>query len=319
MTIRPVAIALIAGLTGLGSGPALAQSTAVESVIERDVVDMAPPKGSEIERVEIDNRLGDVRVEGHDQDSITIQAVKRARDQETLERLKVSLVPDPNGTISIRTALLAGREAKPIAAGSIRIDLVIRAPRSARIEARTWKGLVAAKGLDNGAELFADRGDIEVSQVSGQVSTESSHGRHRFAEVFGTIDARALEGDLDLDLIRGEHFAARVQRGEIHGRRMRVKNMMVRVMRGDVHLEAEHMLGGSMRVSSYWGNVNVRLHGRVPARVAAHSRKGRVALSSTFRQKVADNGTVTGELGTGRSPAELDLRTRVGSITVAEF
>ena len=95
----------------------VAVPAAAEPVVERDVVELSPAKGARIERLEIDNRLGDVRIEGHDRDSISIIAVKRAPDQETVERLKVSLIPDPNGPVSISTALLAGKESRPIAAG----------------------------------------------------------------------------------------------------------------------------------------------------------------------------------------------------------
>ena len=109
------------------------------SLVQRDVVEVSPTKGIHIGLVDIDNRLGDVRIEGNDRDSISIMAVKRAPDQETMERLKVLLVPDPNGSISITTALKAGQESRPIRAGSVRIDLVVLAPRQARVRAQVWR------------------------------------------------------------------------------------------------------------------------------------------------------------------------------------
>jgi hypothetical protein len=297
----------------------VAVPAAAEPVVERDVVELSPAKGARIERLEIDNRLGDVRIEGHDRDSISIIAVKRAPDLETVERLKVSLIPDPNGPVSISTALLAGKESRPIAAGSVRIDLIVMAPRSAAVQARVWKGRIAIKGVDAGAELVAVDGDIDVEQVSGSVSTESNHGRHSFAQVFGAIDAHATEGDLDLDVVRGERLAAVVQKGGVVGKRIRVRDVSIRVTRGNVDLEGEAMAGGHYQIASYWGDVQVRLGRKVPLRLRAHARSGLVSLPGRFRRRDGADGVVTGYAGSGRSPADLDLRTRVGSITVAEF
>lgn len=298
---------------------ALAGAAAAEPVVERDVVELSPVKGQKVGKLDIDNRLGDVRIEGYDRDTISIIAVKRAPDQETIERLKVSLVPDPTGQVSISTALLAGEEARPIPAGSVRIDLVVMAPRSAAVEARVWKGRIAIKGLDSGAELTAVDGDIDVEQVSGTVSTESTHGRHSFAEVFGAIDAHATQGDLDLDLVRGDRLAAVVHEGHVVGRRVRMRDVSIRVTRGDVDIAGEALAGGHYQIASYWGNVQVRLARKIPVHVRAQARVGLVTLPARFRRRDADGALVTGDAGSGRSPADLDLRTRVGVITVSEF
>ena len=311
MRTAGLALVLVAALAGAAA--------AEPGVEERDVVELAPAKGQKVGKVEIDNRLGDIRIEGHDRDAISIIAVKRAPDQETLERLKVSLVPDPSGPVSISTALLAGKEARPIPAGSVRIDLVIMAPRSAPVEARVWKGRIAIKGLDAGAELTAVDGDIDVEQVSGSVSTESNHGRHTFAQVFGAIDARATAGDLDLDVVRGERLAAVVHQGHVVGRKVRVRDISIRVTRGDVDIAGEAIAGGHYQIASYWGNVQVRLGKKVPMHVRAQAHAGLVTLPRRFRRQDADGAIVTGDAGSGRSPADLDLRTRVGIITVADF
>ncbi|HUS65872.1 MAG TPA: DUF4097 family beta strand repeat-containing protein [Kofleriaceae bacterium] len=315
-----VALALI-GVTALAR-VALADDPPVP-VVERDVVELAPARGVRITSIDVDNRLGDVRVEGHDRDSISVMAIKRAPDGETIERLKVSLVPDPNGPVTISTSLLAGQEARPVPAGAIRIDLVILAPRGARVQAEAWKGKVAIQGLDNGAELVTDDGDIDVTQVSGDISTRSAHGSQSFAEIFGAIDARAVQGDLDLDLVRGERLAAMVQLGDVIAHRVRVRNLSVRITRGDAIIEGEAMPGGSYHIASYWGNVQVKLRGKTPVRVAARTQAGQVTLPARLRRRenraFGDSERVIGSLGSGRSPADLDLRTRVGSITVTEF
>ncbi len=300
------------------SGSARGQQTA--AMVQRDLVEVSPAKGIRIQLVDIDNRLGDVRIEGHDRDTISILAVKRAPDQETMERLKVSLVPDPTGPVTIHTSLKAGEEARPIPAGSVRIDLVVLAPRQARVRAQVWKGRVEVKRVDNGAELVTDEGDIDVTQVSGTVTTQSGHGRHTFAQVYGAVDAQSVDGSMDLDLVRGDRLDAVVHMGDVSARRIRVRDLSVRITRGSARLEGEAVAGGRYAVASYWGNVEVRFKSKAPMRLRARVRSGEVSLPSRFRRRHGAGGLVTGYAsGSGRIPAELDLRTRQGMITLAEF
>ncbi len=290
------------------------------ALVQRDLVEVSPAKGVTIQLVDIDNRLGDVRIEGHDRDTISILAVKRAPDQETMERLKVSLVPDPSGPVTIHTSLKAGEEARPIPAGSVRIDLVVLAPRQARVRAQVWKGRVEVKRVDNGAELVTDEGDIDVTQVSGTVTTQTGHGRHTFAQVYGAVDAQAVDGSMDLDLVRGDRLAAVVHVGNVTARRIRVRDVSVRITRGSARLEGEAVAGGRYAVAAYQGNVEVRFSTRAPMRLRARARGGQVNLPARFRRRYGPGGIVIGyAAGTGRSAAELDLRTRIGVITLAEF
>jgi hypothetical protein len=305
------------------AAPASSQPPA-SVLVQRDAVEVSPARGVSIKLVDIDNRLGDVRIEGHDRDTISILAVKRAPDLETMERLKVSLVPDPAGPMSIKTVLKAGPEARPIPAGAVRIDLVVMAPRQARVRAQVWKGRVQVKGVENGAELVTNEGDIDVSDVSGAVTTQSGHGRHTFAQVYGAVDASAVDGDMDLDLVRGDRLAARVQAGDVVGRRIRVRELSVIITRGNVRLEGEAVPGGRYVVASYWGNVEVKFSGKAPIKIRARSRSGQVSLPPRFRQRKGAGGLVTGYSsgsGNSRMPADVELRTRVGmvSVTVAEF
>jgi hypothetical protein len=322
---RAPALATLATLLAASSlSPAAwADPAGGAALVQRDAVEVAPAKGIRIDLVDVDNRLGDVRVEGHDREAISILAVTRAPDQETMERLKVSLVPDPNGPVSITTALKAGREARPIPAGSVRIDLVVLVPRGARVHAQVWKGRVGVKGVDNGAELAADDGDIDVTEVSGAVTTESGHGRHTIAQVFGAVNAQSVQGDMDFDQVRGEELDAVVHEGDVIGRRLRVRNLSVRITRGNARLQAEAVPGGHYAVASYWGNVEIKFTGRTAIRVLARSRSGAVTLPPGFRRRSGTDGLVTAYSpgGGGRAPADLDLRTRIGFINVvlAEF
>ena len=65
MRLAAVAIAAIAVIAATAT-PAAAQARPRTGVVERDVVRGGPEDSTPIASVEIDNRLGDIRIEGHD-------------------------------------------------------------------------------------------------------------------------------------------------------------------------------------------------------------------------------------------------------------
>lgn len=295
--------------------PGASSSTARSGVYERDVVEVNPAPGIVFSRITVDNRLGGVRIEGHDHDVVVISAFKRAPDADTLERLKVTLVPDPGGPVRIRTAITAGPDARPIPGGSVAIDLVIRAPRSAGVEARVWNGHLAVIGMENGADLHANNGDIDVKNASGTIVTHSAGGTQQFAEVFGAVDAQALVGSMDLDMVRGERLEASVHEGRIQGRQVRVRYAWLHTVRGDIHLYGHAVVGGHYRVGSVRGNIEVQLAAAGPLRVDARAQGGTVSLPSSQTRRVQGEGVVTGIWSQGQgAPARVELRSHIGNI-----
>src|SRR5207248_8777024 len=101
------ALAVVAVLAGV------AHADPDKGVDERARVDVAPA-GAAFKQLVIDNPLGDVRVEGYDGTAIRIETRKHAPDEDTLDRLRVSLVPNPDGTVRITTTADASRESKPV-------------------------------------------------------------------------------------------------------------------------------------------------------------------------------------------------------------
>ncbi|MBE7454076.1 MAG: hypothetical protein HS111_36090 [Kofleriaceae bacterium] len=178
-------------------------------MIERAELTVGPSQ-KPIRAVAIDNLLGDVHVEGHDGDSVTIVAVKQAPDVDALERLRVTLVPDPDGTVRLTTALGDGRERPRTALGSLRLDLTVRVPRAARAAGRVGSGRLVVKHVDGGAELDAGAGTIVVQNVAGRVLARSVDGDQSFTTVFGDLDVHAVDADLALDTIRGRMLRAQL-------------------------------------------------------------------------------------------------------------
>lgn len=312
-TVRSVAV--IAALLGAGAGVARADDGATAAsedgpVVEKAELTVAPGKRP-IRAVAIDNPLGDVRIEGHDGASVTIVSEKHAPDAETLARLRVTLVPDPDGTVRLTSTLGDGRERPPAALGAIRIDLVVKVPRAARVEGRVGRGRLEAKNLDGGAELDAGAGSIVVANVAGGVLARSVDGDQHFAQVFGNLDAHAVDAELELDTVRGQDLSAQVFRGAIEGRGLAARRMRLTAVHGDITVSTESLPGGSIVVASVDGSVNVTVHSAGRVRVKARAG-GTLTLAGATP---AGDRWVEQRYGAGRASGAIQLQSRFGDVS----
>lgn len=297
-----------------GAVAAPPQGEAIGDVVERAELTVAPGKRP-IRAVAIDNPLGDVRIEGHDGTSVTIISVKHAPDAATLGRLRVTLVPDPDGTVHLTSTLGDGRELPRAALGSIRIDLVVRVPRAARVEGRVGRGRLEAKNLDAGAELDAGAGSIVVANVAGGVLARSVDGDQHFAQVFGDLDAHALDAELDLDTVRGQNLTAQVYRGAIAGRHLASRRIRLTAIHGDITVATEAQAGGSIVVASVHGAVNVTVHS--PGRVRVRARAG--GTLTLAGATPAGDRWIEQQYGTGRTAGAIQLQSRFGDVSFSLF
>ena len=321
---RPLAALLAAGhlgVAGLLGGGAVGVAAADDArhdgdggVVERAELTVAPSKRP-IHAVSIDNPLGDVRIEGHDGTSVTIVSVKHAPDADTLARLRVTLVPDPDGTVRLTSALGDGRERPPAALGTIRIDLVVRVPRAARVEGRVGRGKLEAHNLDGGAELDAGAGAIVVSNVAGGVLARSVDGDQHFAQVFGDLDAHAVDAELDLDTVRGQNLTAQVFRGAIAGRGLASRRVRRTAVHGDITVDTEPQPGGSIIVASVHGAVNVTVHS--PGRVRVRARAG--GTLTLAGATPASDRWVEQRFGAGKSTGGIQVQSRFGDVSLSIF
>lgn len=302
------ALALALALTGLAAGTAAAEP----GLVERSRVEVQSG-GRAIKQLTIDNPLGDVRVEGYDGTAIQIETRKQAPDEDTLDRLRVSLVPNPDGTVRITTTADRPNEARPVARGQVRIDLVVRAPRDARIDLASGSGKLEVINMDAGGELDTASGAISVRNVSGEVLTHSVSGQTSLAQVFGSVDAQTLSSNLELDTIGGERLIASASRGTIAGRRVRAREIQLTTGDGAITLEGETPLHGRVVVASLRGDIDIRLRHAGAIRVRARASK--VSLGTAMHAQ--PDGWVEAQLGQvsrGVMPAFIELRSRYGIV-----
>jgi len=298
--------------------PPTRAAPAKDGLVEHSRLEVAPG-GRPIKQLTIENPLGDVKIEGYDGQAIQIETRKQAPDEEALDRLRVSLIPNPDGTVRILTTADGGKEVRPLSRGAVRIDLVIRAPRDARIDAASSAGSLEVVNMDAGGDLDTASGSISVRNVAGTVSTHSMSGATSLTQVFGSVDAQTLTSDLDLDTINGERLVATASHGKIAGRRVRSRDVELSTVDGKIVVEAESSLRGRMVIASLRGDVDVKLrrHGVVVVR----ARGAKLNLGTTLASaKAAKDGWVEGQLGGTEPSAQasiVELRSRYGMVQFA--
>jgi hypothetical protein len=279
-------------------------------VDEHAHVDVAPA-GHALKQLSVDNPLGDVHVVGYDGTSIRIETRKHAPDEDTLDRLRVSLVPNPDGTVRITTAADPSSESHAVPRSAVRIDLVIHAPRDARIDATVGGGKLEVEGMDAGGELDAASGSITVRDMQGELLTHTVSGPTSLAQVFGSVDAATISADMQLDTIGGDRLIATVNHGRIDGRRVRAREVELTTTDGKIVLEAEASLRGRIMVASLRGDVDIRLHRHGAVVVRALGNKVDLGQVSP---RTSPDGWMTSSFGVGDLPAIVELRSRYGSI-----
>lgn len=312
--LRTAALVLVAA-----AAPALADGSGsgTGKLVERARLEVKPVAGTPIKQLAIVNPLGDVKIEGYDGDSIQIETRKTAPDEEALDRLRVSLVPNPDGSVRITTAADREKENRPLARSAVRIDLIVRAPHDARVDAAVSAGKLEVSKMDAGGELDSGTGTITVSNVAGDLSTHTISGTTKLSVVFGSVDAQSLSSDLDFDSINGDRLIASANRGRIAGRRVRARDIELTTTEGRIVLEAEVTLRGRIMVSSLKGDLDVKLR-KGTGTAAVRARGTKVNLGSAMAgAKTSADGWVEarlGELANHDVPALVMLRSRYGIV-----
>jgi hypothetical protein len=285
-------------------------------MIERDTVDIAPAEAVKLQSIAIDNRLGDVKVIGHDGPGVTLSVVKRAPDVETLDRLKVNLKPDPKGKIEITTSLLFGEEARPLANGTVWIEMVVEIPRTAKVEVKAWNGKLEVEGVERGAAISGNDADITVSDVAGDVTTSNNSGSQRLSDVKGAVVAGGTTGEMSLERVTGDSVAAKIHDGKITARRIRSRTVKIVSTFGDITFQGEILAGGSYELRSYKGNVTVEAAGAA-FKLDAYSREGQIDSRLELAGEERSEARLVGTYGPARKkPALLRLHSTAGNVLV---
>jgi hypothetical protein len=227
-----------------------------------------------VQRLEVSNVSGPVRVEGWQQDGIEVHYRKQARGREALEDLRIEILVDGD-TLKVRPLYTSqgGFRFGPVA-------FELKVPSTlGQLRVHSVSGRVEVAGLAQDVEQ-----DLET--ISGSILSERS----------GNLRAKSTSGGIDFSFA-GDRLNVKTISGTVNGKirsLQRGGQVDVESVSGSVNLSAFAGLDAELRLQSLSGSISCgfplqlqdkkrnRLEGRIGAgsgRVAAKTVSGSISLS----------------------------------------
>jgi hypothetical protein len=180
-------------------------------------------------RLRIDLSGGEVEIEGHDEDSVRVEASASGPGSNAVE---FELSGDPRD--------LRLRSSRRGIAGWFggRVRVRVRVPEEFSLDVRTSGGSIEVEEVRGRVELRTSGGNVEVSKIEGPVELRTSGG---------SIEAEVIEGDL-----RAETSGGSIEVKEIDGR------VDVKTSGGSLQI---HDVDGAVRARTSGGTISVRFSG----------------------------------------------------------
>ncbi|MDJ0840519.1 MAG: DUF4097 family beta strand repeat-containing protein [Acidobacteriota bacterium] len=133
--------------------------------------------------IEIVNEYGDIRIRSHGLPN-QVEIIANSQRVKTDERM-ITLEPrEVNGGWVINVVYKGKDEDTVKKRGKRRLDLTLLVPQGSPLTAKTFKGLLEAKGLDAHADLYSERGKIFLrTKSSARVGSRQGNIRTVFQTV----------------------------------------------------------------------------------------------------------------------------------------
>jgi hypothetical protein len=158
----------------------------------------------------IDNVNGFISIETWEQNEVAINAIRKAPDSETLERVTIQVTAEA-AKVDVSTEM-KGRT------NGASVDYTIRVPRGARLKAGAVNGPIRILNPSGAVDAESVNGSVSVGDAAGAVSAESvngpvevgyvalAQGRHHYEAVNGSITLRmpgTVAGDFRANTVNG--------------------------------------------------------------------------------------------------------------------
>lgn len=285
----------------------LGETKSVKRVLDED---MALGEGVDLV---VDAMVGDVRIEGIDEDHIYVTATHtlRLRPDATTRDAEKSM-----DALDVRLELLGDRLLVRTSArdditehGCIayRADLVIRCPRttSVKVQARNgytellgtgaavtieqMQGVVAVEHAKGELDITNHQGEVRVTNSAGPVKISAAYGPATVTNVFGYVSVSCEEGKTVIDGAQA--------------------GILVRNRGGDVRIIAMSGVGGDYDVLAEQGNVSIVLPPSADVSLLATATNGIVRSAIPMTGGIEkDRQTFQARLNDGRYRVSLEAR-----------
>ncbi|HYN84221.1 MAG TPA: DUF4097 family beta strand repeat-containing protein [Pyrinomonadaceae bacterium] len=213
------------------------------------------PSGS----VSIRNVSGNVEVTGHDGDSVVVRATKEGEDRDAVE------IEDLSAGDRVELRAKYPRDCYNCNAS---LKFEVRVPRDASVRLdpiSTASGDIQITNLRGDVRVNTASGNVTVENVSGDINASTASGEMRVRNVSGSVNASSASGDVEVDIARLEG-------------------------------------GAPMKFSSASGNVSVRLPSGIDADVVMSTASGRIRTDFPIEVRESRRGSgsrAEGRLGSG--------------------
>lgn len=200
---------------------------------------------------------GSIQVRSWDRDEVVVEIERRGPDEASIAALTVNATQDGDRIVveapeprNMRDIIHIGPSQSPS------VSLLVTAPRTVNVIARTGDGSINADDLSGDVELNSGDGSIRATHVEGNLRIHTGDGSIGVTDAAGRVEAESGDGSV-----------------EVSGR---IDALNVRTGDGSVRLD---ILDGSM-LKSDWsvdtgdGSITVRLPASLDAELDAHTGDG---------------------------------------------
>jgi len=229
---------------------------------------------------------GRIQVEAGSDNVVTVRA-----ELKDIRRIKYEAIK--NGDEVIVTAEKTGDWWFP--AGNTKADIYVTAPAHTALKLKTSNGRIDIRGTTRGGTLETSNGAIVLDDVKGEFDATTSNGAVEIDTIDGKASVRTSNGRVTLRQAKGEFNA--------------------RTSNGTVSFSGEMTPGGSNRLVTSNGSIEVELTGTLSLNIDASTSNGEVKHPDVaILATKTDTDHVIGTIGTGE--AELYVETSNGDVTI---
>lgn len=206
-------------------------------------------------RVTIGNISGDITVSAGSGDEVSIDAVKRGRDQGQVAAVQI-VVDERPGRVDVRTEY----DSHFFRNNNVSVDYIVTMPATASIDAKSISGNVKVSGI---------QGAVRVESISGTVTTATTPKLEMAKSVSGDVDLTSAASDADLN--------ASTVSGDIRAKGLKARGLTLGTVSGDVTLT--DVACERLNVKSVSGNVEYAGALAKSGRYDVNSHSGTVRLA----------------------------------------
>jgi Putative adhesin len=246
---------------------------------------------------------GSIQLKSWDRNEVLVEMERRGPDEQSAKALVVNSSQEGNRVVVDVPAPPDRRDGIHIGSWqSPSVSLVVTAPRTVTVEARTGDGSITADDLVGTVTLNSGDGSIRTRGIEGNLRARTGDGSIAITDAAGRVEANSGDGSIELG---GRFDAIDVRTGD-----------------GAVRLDVfdGSVLKSDWSISTGDGSITVRLPRNLDAALDAHTGDGGVRADGIpgNAEKTDDNddrGSLRAQIGKGGRT--LRLRSGDGSINIS--